>query len=244
MTSRQVDFKPWIKRFPGTTHGSIVVFPHAGGAAAAYRRLAAAMADRGADTYIVQYPRRADRLAHPAKESIEELAAELFDAGDWNSVAPLRLFGHCMGALVAFEFARIADGSGVVVDHLWASASQAPSAVATSPRVPTTDRELLSDMVDLGGTDPRLLADADFIDMLLPSLRADYSAWNRYTRAADVQIRADIHVLGGLADGRVQADPLRQWQHHTSGDFTFEMFDGGHFYLNDHVDSLARQVNI
>ncbi|CAN5863209.1 hypothetical protein BH10ACT9_BH10ACT9_08630 [soil metagenome] len=243
MTSQQLDFAPWIKRFPGGSHGAIVVFPHAGGAASAYRGFATALAGHGTDTYLTQYPQRADRLTHPAKESIEELAAELFEAGDWNRVAPLRLFGHCMGALVAFEFARIADQHGVPVHHLWASASQAPSAVAASPRVPTTDRELLADMVDLGGTDPRLLADADFIDMLLPSLRADYRAWNRYVRDADAQINADIHVLGGQQDHRVQREPLQQWNNHTTGRFTFEMFDGGHFYLNDHIDTLARQVN-
>ena len=251
---RQLDVKPWVKRFPGGSNGAfsngalsdgaIVVFPHAGGAAAAYRGFASALAGHGTDAYIVQYPQRADRLAHPATESLEELAAELFDAGQWSQAGPLRLFGHCMGALVAFEFARFADARGVPVEHLWASSSQAPGEVAASPRVPTTDRELLADMVDLGGTDPRLLADEDFIDMLLPSMRADYRAWNRYSRETDVQISADIHAVGGHSDHRVQPESLQQWKSHTTGQFTFEMFEGGHFYLNDHLDTLARQVNV
>ena len=29
---------------------------------------------------------------------------------------------------------------------------------------------------------------------------------------------------------------LRRWELHTTGAFTLSMFDGGHFYLNDHVD--------
>lgn len=239
----QLEFKPWIKRFPGAGDSAVVLFPHAGGAAAAYRGFATALAAGGADAYIVQYPQRADRLAHPAPDSIEELAAELFDAGDWSRVGPLRLFGHCMGALVAFEFARIADQRGVSVPHLWASASQAPSAVADSARVPSTDRELLADMVALGGTDPRLLADADFIDLLLPSVRADYRAWNRYARDADVTISADIHALGGVGDRRVEESTLRQWNVHTSGQFSIDLFDGGHFYLNDHLDTLVQQVS-
>lgn len=241
--TNQLGFTPWIKRFPGSADRSVIVFPHAGGAAAAYRTFASAVAAGGADTYIVQYPQRADRLAHPAPDTIEELAAELVGAGDWSTVGELRLFGHCMGALVAFEFARIAGERGIPVTHLWASASQAPSAVAASARVPTTDRELLADMVALGGTDPRLLADEDFIDLLLPSVRADYAAWNRYTRDTTVTVSADIHALGGAADRRVDADSLRQWEIHTTGAFSFELFDGGHFYLNDHSDTLVRQVN-
>ena len=85
-----------------------MVFPHAGAAAASYRVLAAALA-AGGDTYIVQYPQRADRLAEPAHETVHDLALGLFAAGPWRSVAPLRLFGHSMGAVVAFEFARVAE---------------------------------------------------------------------------------------------------------------------------------------
>lgn len=167
----QLNFKPWIKRFPGSAGGATVVFPHAGGAAAAYRPLATSMAARGVDAYVVQYPQRADRLTHPAAETVEALAAGLFEAGDWDRVGPVRLFGHCMGAVVAFEFARIAEHHGVDVRELWVSASQAPATVAASPRLPTADREVLADMVDLGGTDPRLLADEDFVELLVRAVR-------------------------------------------------------------------------
>ena len=107
-------FPSWIKLLPGRNEkpslGATVVFPHAGAAAASYRVLAAALA-AGGDTYIVQYPQRADRLAEPAHETVHDLALGLFAAGPWGSVAPLRLFGHSLGAVVAFEFARVAEAA-------------------------------------------------------------------------------------------------------------------------------------
>lgn len=239
----QLNFKPWIKRFPGKPGGATVVFPHAGGAAAAYRGLATAMAGKGVDAYVVQYPQRADRLTHPAAETVEAMAAGLFEAGDWGRVGPLRLFGHCMGAIVAFEFARIAERHGVDVRELWVSASQAPATVAGSPPLPTTGPEVLADMVDLGGTDPRLLADEDFVDLLLRAVRADYEAFNRYSCEADERIQADIHVIGGSHDHRVDRDMLQRWETHTQAVFTLLMFDGGHFYLNEHTDAVAELVN-
>lgn len=242
--STGIRFQPWVKRFPGAgSGGATVVFPHAGGAAAAYRTFATALARYGADAYLVQYPRRADRLTHPAAETIEHLATDLFNAGDWNQAGPLKLFGHCMGAVVAFEFARIAEGAGLPVAQLWASASQAPSAVAGGQPAPTTDRELLADMIDLGGTDPRLLADEDFVDMLLPAVRADYQAFNRYCCGRDVAIRADIHTLGGRGDHRISEEELREWRYHTAGAFTLSLFVGGHFYINDHVEAVAQLVD-
>ena len=129
-------FKPWIKQYPGSGNGAALVFPHAGGAALAYRSLGTALAAAGADTYVMQYPQRGDRLTHPAPDTVGELAADLFEGGDWAGLGPLRLFGHCMGAVVAFEFARVAESKGIEISALWVSASEAPSTVAAAPSLP------------------------------------------------------------------------------------------------------------
>jgi mycobactin phenyloxazoline synthetase len=238
------EFKPWVKRFTGGAgRGSVVVFPHAGGAAAAYRALAKALSTNDVDAYVVQYPQRADRRNHPAADSIAELACELFEAGDWPSTAPLSLFGHCMGAVVAFEFARIAERNGVPVSVLWASAGQAPSTVAASGPLPASDTDVLADMVDLGGTDPVLLEDDEFTELLVQAVQADYRALSGYSCEPGVRVGADIHALGGERDHRITREMLAAWESHTSGCFTLTHFVGGHFYLNDHLDAVARMVS-
>ncbi|KUI01893.1 thioesterase domain-containing protein [Mycobacterium sp. IS-3022] len=240
----QLAFAPWIKRSAGrTTGGATVVFPHAGGAAAAYRPFASALAGGGDDAYVVQYPQRADRLSHPAPDTVEGLAADLFAAGDWSRLGPLRLFGHCMGAVIAFEFGRVAERHGVSVRQLWVSASQAPSTIAGSPRLPTAEAEIVANMVDLGGTDPRLVEDEEFIELLVRAVRADYLAFNRYACEPGARLAADIHTLGGSDDHRISQDMLRGWETHTEGAFTLSLFDGGHFYINDHIDAVAELVN-
>lgn len=236
-------FHPWIKRYPGTGSGATLVFPHAGGAALAYRALGTALAAGGCDTYVLQYPQRGDRLAHPAPETVGDLATDLFDGGDWAGLGPLRLFGHCMGAVVAFEFARVAEATGIEIGALWVSASEAPSTIAAAPSLPMAESEIVADMVDLGGTDPQLLADDDFRELLLLAVRADYAAFNRYACDDSVRIAADIHTLGGRSDHRVSENMLRRWETHTDGAFTVSMFDGGHFYVNEHTADIAELVN-
>jgi surfactin synthase thioesterase subunit len=246
LISMPTAFPSWIKLTPGRTGGpaggAIVVFPHAGAAATSYRVLASALAV-GGDTYIVQYPQRADRLTEPAHETVHGLALGLFQSAPWHSVAPLRLFGHSMGAVVAFEFARIAERHGVAVQQLWASAGPPPCVVADLPELPTSDDGLLADIADLGGTDPELLADEEFSELLTIAVRADYEAFNRYDPSPDVRINADIHVLGGHDDHRVGTEVLRLWDKHTNGSFELSLYDGGHFYVYDHVDAIAAQVN-
>jgi surfactin synthase thioesterase subunit len=158
-------------------------------------------------------------------------------------MAPLPLFGHSMGSLVAFEFARIAEGHSVAVQKLWASAGPAPSAIAELPELPTDDAGLRADIADLGGTDPRMLADKDFAELVINPVRSDYRALNRYSCGPEVRVRADIHAVGGRNDRRVEADRLPRWADHTAGDFAMSLYDGGHFYVNEHVDALAAQVN-
>src|ERR1700709_2165130 len=117
---QQKECPSWIKRIAGrggAARGVTVVFPDAGGAATGYRKLATALAAGGGDAYIVQYPQRAERLNEPAPRSVQDLARSLFVAGPWRQVAPLRLFGHSMGAVVAFEFARIAESRGAPVQR-------------------------------------------------------------------------------------------------------------------------------
>ena len=246
LAAAQNAFAPWVKLVPGRdgkrSTGATVVFPHAGAAAAGYRSLATALA-AGGDTYIVQYPQRAERLREPAPETVHELALGLFESGPWNGAAPLRLFGHSMGAIVAFEFARIAESRNVAVQRLWVSAGPAPSAIAGMPQLPTTDDALLADIADLGATDPDLLADEEFAELITAAVRADYQAINRYACAPGVRIRADICVLGARDDERVDAAALRLWETHTAGAFEVFLYDGGHFYLNEHIDAVAAQVN-
>lgn len=239
-----IEHPRWIKRFPGArSDGATVVFPHAGGAAAAYRPLAKALSINGSDTYIVQYPQRAERLSHPAPADLGELAQQLFDAAEWTKLGSLDLFGHCMGAVVAFEFARIAEKHGVPVRRLWASAGQAPSTVAESPPLPTSDREVLADMMDLGGTDPCLLDEEDFVELLVRAVQADYRALDRYACAPDVRIAADVHAVAGDSDHRVTREQMQRWETHTAGRYTLSLFAGGHFYVNDHLDAVARLVS-
>lgn len=239
-TSAVAQFPSWIGRFSGPGPATLV-FPHAGGAAVNYRPLALALA-AGADTYVMQYPHRADRFREPPAETVPDLARSLFDAAPWHRLAPLRLFGHSMGSLVAFEFARIAEEHGIEIQRLWASAGPAPGVVAGLRKVPTSDADLRAELTQLGGTDPRILADEEFLTLLLAPVRADYLAFNRYRCAPEVTIRADINVLGGRSDDRVGTDLLERWAEHTTGECTVSLYDGGHFYHYEHIDTLAKRI--
>lgn len=238
----RTDFASWIRRFRGPARGAIVLFPHAGSAAAAYRSVAATFAAHGPDVFVVQYPQHAGRLKDPAAPTITALAEGLYTAGPWQQVGPLQLFGHCMGSLVAFEFAKIAAQRGTPVDRLWVSGGAAPSSMAELLPLPTDDDEIIADITELGGTDPRLLADPEFVELLVPAVRADYQALNQYTSSPGDAIDVEIVVIGANRDDRVTSAALRGWKSHTSRGFDMHQLDGGHFFLFENIDDVDRIV--
>lgn len=171
------DFAPWIRRHAGNRDGAVLIFPHAGGTSAGYRGLADAISGDGPDAFVMQYPQRGERVAHAAAVTIQALVDDLFAAGPWADVAPLALFGHSMGALIAFEFARAAADHGIAVQQLWVSAGPAPSSVAELPGLPDNDAALIAEMAALGGTDPELLADPEFAELILPPCAPTTPRW-------------------------------------------------------------------
>lgn len=233
----------WIRQFhqPASPDNvPLLVFPHAGSGASAYRDFSKILSSKF-EVIIFQYPGRQDRAAEAALGSLAEIAAGAFgefSASDHNRGVPIITFGHSMGALVAFEFVRIAEANGVAVRHLHVSAAVAPSNVANKPSHPKDDEEILNHLAALEGTDGDVMANRELMRLALPVIKSDYNAFDAYSCAEDIKIAAPIHAMGGDQDPYITLGDLYGWGKHTDT-VKVTMFDGGHFYLKNHVDAVA-----
>ncbi|CAM4379342.1 Phenyloxazoline synthase MbtB [Mycobacterium basiliense] len=233
----------WIRQFhePESLDGpTLLVFPHAGAGASAYRAFSKALSAQFR-VLVFQYPGRQDRAGEPLLGSIPEIAQGAFgefSTSEHNRSVPIVAFGHSLGAMVAFEFVRLAEAQGIEVRQLNVSAAVAPCHAAAKPGHPTDDEEILAHIAGLEGTDSGVYGNPDLMRLALPVIKADYAAFDAYSCSEDVKISAAIHALGGDQDPIVGLGDLYGWGKH-SGTVNVTMFEGGHFYLNDHIEAVA-----
>ncbi|MFJ1625984.1 thioesterase II family protein [Streptomyces sp. NPDC088190] len=239
----------WIRCFcPAPDAGAqLVCFPHAGGSASGYHSLTTEIAGT-AEALVVQYPGRHDRIAEPFAERLGDVVDAVLPSIPANGRRPLILFGHSMGALLAYETARRLAAEGREPAALIVSGSEGPSLPRRErfPQ-PPSDEDLIGEMRLLSGTDDELLTHPEILQLALPPLRADYAMLGARVHVPGPPLRCPVVALTGDDDPRVSIEGVQAWERETEGPFERHVLTGGHFFLGDHLtyvaDLVAAQVS-
>ncbi|MGW0811124.1 thioesterase II family protein [Nonomuraea sp. NPDC002799] len=157
---------------------------------------------------------------------------------------PFALFGHSLGAILAFELARVLEHEhGHVAERLLVSGHDAPDA----PRVPNLDyllpdRRFKARLRELDGTPPVVLENDEVMEVLLPLLRADFSAVGQWEYVPGPPLSCPITVFSGADDPEVDPATLAGWERQSTAGCRVHLLPGGHFFLNEIPDRLLPLV--
>ncbi|WP_328891805.1 thioesterase II family protein [Streptomyces sp. NBC_00316] len=234
----------WIRRYFPSAEAAVqlICLPHAGGSAPFYRPVAQALNPR-VEVLAVQYPGRQDRLHEPMIDDLGMLADRVCEAVVTAVDRPFALFGHSMGATLAFEVATRLEQQGIFPLRVFASGRRAPSR-HRDEQVHLRDTDgLVGALRALSGTDQRVFGDEELLRMVLPAIRNDYRAAETYRYTPRPPLSAPISVLVGDSDPMANREEAEAWRSHTDGEFELHTYPGGHFYLLDHAADLLRVLD-
>jgi medium-chain acyl-[acyl-carrier-protein] hydrolase len=157
---------PWLYFFGPRPEADIRLFclPYAGGTVTTYRTWSKKLPP-SVEVAAVQLPGRGSRMPEPPFTQlaplVEALARNLLPYLD----RPFALFGHSMGALVAFELARhLRREHGLTPAHFFSSGQSAPQYDDGFPPLhELPDAELLGELRRLNGTPQEVLEHPELI---------------------------------------------------------------------------------
>lgn len=232
----------------GTGHGGrlrMFCFPHAGGGASAYagwqRRLGT-----GVEVLPVRLPGREGRMAEQRWTDLSALVADLDRELGEELDHPHVLYGHSMGALIAFALAQYRRALGERLPlALLLGAHRAPHL----PAPPIThsnaadDRELVDGLAKLGGLPRALLDRPDWLAALLPVVRGDLMLCDGAGSVDRTPLPVPLHVFAGADDRLVTVPEVREWSLYSTRECETVVVPGGHFFIKEQESAFLDRLS-
>jgi medium-chain acyl-[acyl-carrier-protein] hydrolase len=212
----------------------LLCFHHAGGSPSAFRPWVDDLPAH-VEMLVVRLPGREARLRETALTRVPDIVAPLAKA-----MAPLSEgirvvgFGHSLGAMLAFEFARELRRQGLPsLAALVVSGRNAPGFGRQLSLHTLDDRELVAEVQRIyGGIPQAILDEPELLKLTLPVLRADLTLNETYILEPESPLDCPIEAYAGIDDPRVGAAGLEAWRQHTRASFEWAQVEGEHFYLS------------
>lgn len=240
---------PWVLRHKPNPAARLRLFcfPWAGVGASVFRTWAN---DLPADIEVcaLEYPGRGSRLRESPLRRLAELAAGATAAVEAQAQLPFALYGHSLGALLAFEVARQLRADGTRPLHLFVSGRRPPRVPDPGPPLfALPEAEFVEGVRQrYNGIPEVVLREPELMRLMLPMMRADFEVLETYSYRSDVVLDIPISVFGGEQDPCVPVADLAGWQDETRGRCTVATYPGNHFFVQTargpFLAALGREV--
>ncbi|MCA1593879.1 MAG: alpha/beta fold hydrolase [Acidobacteria bacterium] len=207
-------------------------FPYAGGGASIFHSWPKSL-PTNVEVCAIHLPGRGPRMMEKPFTRMPPLIHALTQALLPHLDKPFAFFGHSMGALVSFELARhLQKQYNIIPLHLFISGARAPQIRSRArPIHGLPKRDFVRTLRGLDETPRELLESSELVQLMLPTLRADFAVCETYTYASESPLSCSISALGGLRDRRVSRAHLEAWRCQTSSSFSLQMLPSDHFFL-------------
>ncbi len=243
-------FSPWLPNLKPKSSAKLRLFclPYAGGNASIFHDWAAHLPET-VDLCPIQLPGRGARINETSFRHLANLITAIVKEIKPYLGIPFVFFGHSLGALIAFEISHKLRLEHLPVPaHLVVSGCAAPNqeikrrSLSSLPKL-----TLIEELARLNGTPKELLRNDEIMELMLPSLRADFSLYESYCYQRRSLLECPVTAFGGIRDQEVNLQQLDSWRNETRSRFLLYRLPGNHFFLHgkeaDLIALMLQQLN-
>jgi medium-chain acyl-[acyl-carrier-protein] hydrolase len=235
---------PWFGRRAASSSSALRVLclPYAGSGSNVFLRWQRSL-PAGVEVCPIALPGRETRIAEPPFVAIDPLIDAMAAAIGDTLDRPYVLFGHSMGALLAFDLTRQLRRLGLAMPaHLVVSGRAAPQRpLDVTAWMSSDDSGLLAEMGQLARIPVELLEDRDAAALVLRVLRADIQVIASHAHRDEPPLDVPITAFAGQHDPLIH-HPLEEWGIHTRAAFATHLMPGGHFFLHEAQDQFLERL--
>lgn len=213
-------------------------FPFAGGSSVIFHTWNRSLPG-DIEVTAIELPGRRRRYKEAPLRSVSDIIHRLVPVLAPLLDRPYALFGHSMGALLAFETARALRRLGLPPPSVFMpSAATAPHLESWLGPIHALPQEaFLARLGDIGGTPPAALANDELVALALPVLRADFEALATYIYPPGPPLPCPIVAFAGQDDRAISFDGVSAWSAHSES-FRLHTVPGDHFFLRSNQAQL------
>ncbi|MGE7433793.1 ACP S-malonyltransferase [Kitasatospora sp. NPDC001175] len=228
-------------RAAGTARPRLFCVAYAGGDERAYAGLTEHLPD--VDVVTLERPGRGRRSSEPLLRELPAIVDDLLRQLRNRLDAPYALYGHSLGARLAFLLCHRLREEGLPAPaHLFVSGESGPA-------IPSRERhtwELPTDafwahLKQLGGIPAELWEHEDLMAYYERVMRADFAALGAYEHEDAPPLDVPVTAMTGESEWFTQAD-VDAWQRESTRPLTTHRFPGDHFFIRAQWPALARVV--
>ena len=220
-------------------------FPHAGGLASYYSFFKKANFINISESLIYEYPGRGTRFREKSAELFSEYVQDAleFVINNLNG-EPFVLFGHSMGAFIAYEISMKLIKEGNCPELVIVSGQKPPCYVFHEYYDVTFD-ELIKVLKRMGGIPEEIENSPQIIRLLMDAAYKDVRLLKTYTPTlADRKKKIpEGIVLYGDDDIEIKQCDMKLWEKNIENILLYREFKGNHFYLKDHEKEIIEIID-
>jgi len=219
--------------------------PYAGGSARIYAKWRKFL-NSSVELFPIELAGRGKRFNEPFYSTMDEAIHDIYSQIKDKLNHPFAIYGHSMGSLLAYELSyKIQQTNGLSPLHIFFSGGKPPHCRTVKKEIhKLTDSDFKNEIKRMGGTPNELLAEKELFEIFMPILRADFRLIEtyRYIKKSDSKLNSKVTVLNGKED-EISDNELLGWQQYTKQSCNIVNFEGGHFFINDHAESIVDLIN-